>query len=104
MALPKSLESRIRAVIARVHEQHLAESLAPVEEAIRRWRAGEGSVFAIDDAIRQHQMRSKRYWNLYANAAATSPEVLYILKEALDLGLISEQKHRELTGIRQARR
>ena len=104
MALPKSLERRIRAVIAQVHERRLAESLAPVEEAIRRWREGEGTVFAVDDAIHQHQMRSKRYWNLYPHTAAASPQVLYILDEALEMGLISAEQHRELGRIRRVAR
>ena len=97
MGLSKSAEAKIRAVMARVHEHKLAESLAPVEEAIRRWRAGEAAIFAIDDAIHQHQMRSKRYWHLYANTAAGSPEAGYILDEALQLKLISPAEHRELT-------
>ncbi len=100
MALPKSQEKRIRAMIAQVHERRLAESLAPVEETIQRWREGEGTVFAVDEAIHLHQMRSKRYWNLYAHTAATSPQVLYILDEALELGLISPEQHRELARIR----
>ncbi len=100
MALPRSLELRIRAVIGKVHERRLAESLASVEEAIQRWRAGEGTVFQVDDAIHQHQGRSRRFWILYANAAATSPEVVYIMEEALKLGLISAKEHREFTGFR----
>ena len=100
MALHRSLELRIRAVIGRVHEQRLAESLAPVEEAIQRWHAGQGAVFQVDDAVRQQQIRSRRYWALYANAAATSPEVVYIMDEALKLGFISPKQHREFTGFR----
>ncbi len=100
MALPKSQEKRIRAVIAQVHERRLAESLAPVEEAIQRWREGEGTVFAVDEAIHHHQMRSKRYWNLYPHTAAASPQVLYILDEALEMGLISPEQHQELARIR----
>jgi hypothetical protein len=99
MALTRSQEKRIRAVLSRVHERHMAESLAPVEEAIRKWHAAEGGIFAIDDAIHQHQMRSRRYWHLYANAAVTSPEVGYILDEALQLGLISSEEHRGLKAI-----
>jgi len=97
--LSKSQERRIRAVLSRVHERHLAESLAPVEEAIRQWHAAEGGIFAIDDAIHQHQMRSRRYWHLYANAAVTSPEVGFILDEALQFGMISPDEHRELRAI-----
>jgi hypothetical protein len=97
--LTKSQEKRIRAVVTRVHERRLVESLAPVEEAIRKWRAGEAAIFAIDDAIHQHQMRSRRYWHLYANASVTSPEVGFILDEALQFGLISADEHRELLGI-----
>lgn len=99
MGLPRSVEIRIRNAMTRVHERKLAESLAPVEEAIRRWRAGKAPIFAIDDAIHQHQMRSRRYWHLYANTAATSPEAGYILDEALQLGLISSEQHRALKAI-----
>lgn len=99
MPLTRSQEKRIRAALSRVHERHMAESLAPVEEAIRRWRAAEGGIFAIDDAIHQHQMRSRRYWHLYANTAVTSPEVGFILDEALQFGLISPDEHRELRAI-----
>ncbi len=99
MPLTKSQETRIRKIIRRVHERHLADSLAPVEEALQKWRAGEGAIFAIDDAIHQHQMRSRRYWHLYANASATSPEVGFILDEALQFGLLSADEHRDLRGI-----
>ncbi|MGH9510449.1 MAG: hypothetical protein ACRD2M_10960 [Terriglobales bacterium] len=100
MPIPKSLENRIRAVISQVHQRRLADSLAPVEEAIRRWRAGEGSIFEIEDAIHKHQMRSRRFWNLYANTAATSPQVIYVLNEALDLGLLTREQYQELTRVR----
>ena len=89
----------MRAVIAQVHERRLADSIAPVEDAIQSWRAGESSVFAVEEAIYQHQMRSKRYWNLYAHAGAASPQVPYILNEALELGLISREQHQELTRM-----
>jgi hypothetical protein len=99
MPLTRSQEKRIRAVLSRVYEHHLAESLARVEEALRAWHAGEGTVFAVDDAIHQHQMRSRRYWHLYANTAVTSPEVGFILDEALQFGMISPDEHRELRAI-----
>jgi len=99
MTLSRSQEKRIRAVLSRVYEHHLAESLAPVEEAIRKWHAAEGSIFAIDDAIHQHQMRSRRYWHLYANTAVTSPEVGFILDEALQFGLIPSEEHLALKAI-----
>jgi hypothetical protein len=99
MTLSKSQEKRIRAVLSCVYERRLAESLAPVEEAIRKWHAAEGSIFAVDDAIHQHQMRSRRYWHLYANTAVTSPEAGFILDEALQFGLISPDEHRELRAI-----
>lgn len=99
MGLPRSVETKIRKVITRVHEHRLAESLAPVEGAIRRWREGQAPIFAIDDAIHQHQMRSKRYWHLYANTAASSPEAGYILKEALELKLISPAEHQEVAAL-----
>jgi len=104
MHIPKSQENRIRSVIVKVHERRLADSLAPVEEAIRRWRAGEGSIFDIENAIHQHQMRSKRYWNLYANTAAASPQAVYILDEAMDLGLITPEQYQEMTRVRRATR
>jgi len=103
--LTRSQQNRIRNVIRKVHEWKLAESLAPVERAIQDWRAGQRPVFDIDDEIHQHQMRAKRYWGLYANTAASSHEIAYILKEAFDLGLIDEKEHNELLAIwRQPRR
>jgi hypothetical protein len=94
----RGLENRVRGVITRVHERRLAESLAPVEEAIRVWREEEGPIFAIEDAIHQHTMRSKRYWHLYANTAVTAPEVDYILDEALELGLITAEEKKEIAA------
>jgi phage terminase Nu1 subunit (DNA packaging protein) len=85
--------------MTRVHERKLAESLEPVERAIRDWREGRGPIVATDDAIHQHQMRSRRYWHLYANTAASSPEAGYILDEALELKLISPAEHKELTAL-----
>ncbi len=99
MAIPRSAENKMRALITRVHETRLAESLAPVEEAIRKWRAGEAPIFAIDDAIHQHQMRSKRYWHLYANTAVSSPEAGFILDEALQMKLVTPAEHRELKTV-----
>ncbi len=90
-------------VIRQVHERRLAESLASVEEALRQWREGGLPVFKIDDAIHQHMMRSKRYFALYANTPATSPAAVGILKEAMDLGLLSEDEYRELALRRRGR-
>ncbi len=99
MALTKSQANRIRSLIARVHERRLAESLAPVEEALGGWRAGEATAFEVDEQIRQHTMRSRRFYLLYANAAVDSPETGFILDEALQLGLISPHEHRQLRAI-----
>ncbi len=99
MTIPRSVETRLRKVIQQVHERKLAESLKPVEEAIARWHAGEGSVFDIDEAMDQHRMRSRRFWHLYANTAVTSPEVGFILDEALKLGLLGADQHKELVGL-----
>lgn len=104
MLLSKSQEKRIAEVIRQVHERRLAESLAPVEEAIRSWREGAVPIFQIDHAIHQHAMRSKRYFALYANTAASSPAAVGILTEAVDLGLLSENEYRRLTTVRPQRR
>ena len=104
MPLPRSIELKIRAVIVRVHERRMAESLAQVEQAIARWRDGSSTVFDVDDVIRQHQNRAKHFWNLYANSAATSPEVHYILDEALKLGLISQTEHHDFLHAKPSRK
>ncbi len=104
MLLSKSQERRIQEIIRKVHERRLADSLATVEEAIRRWREDEAPIFQIDDAVNQHALRSKRYFALYANTAATSPSAAGILQEALDLGLISPDEHRQLSTIQPRRR
>ncbi len=90
-------------MIHQVHERRLADSLAPVEEAIRRWREGEAPIFQIDAAIHQHLMRSKRYFALYANTPASSPQAVGILEEAVDLGLLSRHEYRQLISIRPRR-
>ncbi len=100
MLLTKSQERRISGVIRQVHERRLAESLASVEEAIRQWREGALPILKIDNAIHQHTMRSKRYFALYANTPASSPEAVGVLQEAVDLGLLSEGEFRELTSVR----
>ena len=99
MDIPRSVENKLRAVMKKVHAARLAESLAPVEEAIRKWRDGTGEIFVIDDVIHQHQMRSKRYWHLYANTRVTSPEMGYILDEALELKIVSPKDHEELKAL-----
>ena len=100
MLLSKSQERRIAEVIRLVHERRLAESLAQVEEAIRAWREGERSIFEIDKAIHQHSMRAKRYFAVYANTAASSPEAVGILDEALDLGLITKEEYAKLLVLK----
>ena len=100
MLLSKSQERRIAEVIRLVHERRLAESLAPVEEAILSWREGARSIFEIDKAIHQHSMRAKRYFAVYANTAASSPEAVGVLEEALDLSIINKEEHKHLTGIK----
>ena len=104
MPLTKSQERRIQEVIRKVHERRLAESLAPMEEAIRLWREGLATVFQIDGAIHQHTLRSKRYFALYANTPATSPVAVGILQEAVDLGMITEEEYRRLTNAQLRRR
>ncbi len=99
MILTKGQEKRIQEIIRKVHEYRLAESLAPVEEAIRSWREGTLPIFQIDNAIHQHTMRAKRYFAVYANTPASSPDAVGILDEAKDLRLITDQEFKQLTGV-----
>ena len=102
--LPKKTELRLREVVKRVHEHRVGESLAKVEEAIAGWRAGKTSPFAVDEAIHQHQLRSRKMYMLYANAPVTSPEMESILREARDLKVITDKELGELLTIPKATR
>ena len=99
MLLTKSQERRIIEVIRLVHEHRLAASLAQVEEALRAWHEGLTPIFSVDDAIRQHTMRSKRYFALYANTPASSPAAVGILDEAVELGIISKEEYERLIAV-----
>ena len=98
MTLTKAQEKRIQDLIRQVHEHRLAESLAPVEEAIRSWREGNLPIFQIDNTIHQHTMRAKRYFAVYANTPARSADAIGILDEAKDLRLITEEEYKQLAG------
>jgi hypothetical protein len=100
MIITKAQERRIREVIRLVHERRLAESIALVEEAIRFWKAGEASVFEIDEAIRKHSDRARHHFIRYANTPAIAPEAVGILDEALALGMIDQEEYRRLTTFK----
>ncbi len=102
--LPKKTEFRLREVVRRVHEHRLGESLQKVEEALAAWRAGKATPFDVDEAIHQHQLRSRKMFMLYANAPVTSPEMESILREARDLKLITDKELGELLTIPKAPR
>ena len=100
MILTKSQERRIREVIRALHERHLAESLAQVEETLRQWRDGSIKVFEVDAAILKHTERARKYFIHYANTPANAPEVLGILDEAEALGVISKDEYHTLTTLK----
>ena len=100
MILTKSQERRIREVIRALHEKHLTESLAQVEETLKQWREGSIKVFEVDAAILKHTERARKYFIHYANTPASAPEAIGALDEALALGLITSHEYHELTTLK----
>jgi hypothetical protein len=100
MILTKAQERRIREVIRAVHEKRLGDSLAQIEEAIREWREGAVSAFAVDDAIRKHTEQARKFFIHYANTAASAPEAVGILDEAVILGVIGKEEYAQLTTLK----
>lgn len=102
MILSKAHERRIRAAIRAVHEKRLAESLSEVEEALKQWRDGSIAVFEVDAAILKHTERARKFFIHYANTAASAPEAIGVLDEAMALGLLTREQYAELTTLKKA--
>ena len=100
MILSKAHERRIREAIRAVHERRLGESLAQVEDAIKQWREGAMPVFEVDAAILKHTERARKFFIHYANTAASAPEAIGVLDEAMHLGLITREEYAELTTLK----
>lgn len=100
MILSKAHERRIREAIRAVHEKRLGESLAQVEEAIKQWREGAIAVFAVDAAILKHTERARKFFIHYANTAASAPEAIGVLDEAMHLGVITREQYADLTTLK----
>lgn len=85
---------RLHELLATLTEQRFAASLADVEQAIARWRAGELETVAAHEAVVRHVERADGIMR-EAMAAAAAPDEL--VAAAVTAGLIDEAERAELT-------
>jgi stringent starvation protein B len=88
--------SRIQAVVSAIIEHCVATSLAEVEVALDRWRAGELGPLDAHGALLKHAARCERVIERVTAAASSRPAG--VLRDALDAGLIERTEFQTLTG------
>ncbi|MBA3459054.1 MAG: hypothetical protein H0T46_03770 [Deltaproteobacteria bacterium] len=92
---PKTL-ARLQAVVTALIEHRVSTSLVDVERALARWRAGDHSALAAHGAVLRHAARCERTVERVTAAAGDRPEG--ILRDAVDVGLMSEDEFLQLVG------
>ncbi|GEM_PF-1071469 len=92
---PKTL-ARLQAVVTALIEHRVATSLVDVERALARWRTGSQSSLAAHGAVLRHAARCERTVERVTAAAGDRPEG--ILRDAVDVGLMTEEEFVQLVG------
>ena len=92
---PKTL-ARLQTVVTALIEHRVSTSLADVERALARWRAGGHSALAAHGALLRHAARCERTVERVTAAAGDRPEG--ILRDAVDAGLLSREEFIEIVG------
>jgi stringent starvation protein B len=87
---------RLDEIYTSLLEKRIALSLATVEEAIAKWRSGEGTVVEAHAEAVKHAARTTKLSQRIMRAAdgVSAP----LLRDAHDLGIIDDATFRELTG------
>jgi stringent starvation protein B len=92
---PKTM-TRLEELVAALIEKRIARSLADVETALGRWRAGSLTPLSAHGAILRHAARCERTVERVTSAATDRPEG--VVREALDCGIIEESEFAALVG------
>lgn len=92
---PKTL-AKLQTAVTALIEHRVSTSLADVERALTRWRAGTHSALAAHGAVLRHAARCERTVERVTAAAGDRPEG--ILRDAVDAGLMSADEFLELVG------
>jgi stringent starvation protein B len=92
---PKTL-ARLQTVVTALIEHRVSTSLADVERALARWRAGGHSALAAHGAVLRHAARCERTVERVTAAAGDRPEG--ILRDAVDAGIVPEDEFVALVG------
>ncbi|HTM22045.1 MAG TPA: ClpXP protease specificity-enhancing factor SspB [Kofleriaceae bacterium] len=87
---------RLRAILTRYLESCLGQSLAEVEDALRRWRAGELGALEAHAAVLAHAGRAQRLAGRLAGVDEDGAAPL--LRDAVDRGMLSADEFRDLVG------
>ncbi len=87
---------RLRAILTRYLESCLGQSLGEVEDALRRWRAGEIGALEAHAAVLGHAGRAQRLAGRLAGVdeAGAGP----LLRDAVDRGMLTAEEFTELVG------
>lgn len=92
---PKTL-AKLQTAVTALIEHRVSTSLADVERALTRWRAGTHSALAAHGAVLRHAARCERTVERVTAAAGDRPEG--ILRDAVDAGLMSAEEFLDLVG------
>lgn len=87
---------RLRAILTRYLDSCLGQSLVEVEEALRRWRAGEIGALEAHAAVLGHAGRAQRLAGRLAGVDEEGAGPL--LRDAVDRGMLTADEFRDLVG------
>lgn len=92
---PKTL-AKLQTAVTALIEHRVSTSLADLERALTRWRAGTHSALAAHGAVLRHAARCERTVERVTAAAGDRPEG--ILRDAVEAGLMSAEEFFEIVG------
>jgi stringent starvation protein B len=92
---PKSM-ARLQVMLTALIEHRVSTSLVDVERALARWRSGTHSTLAVHSVVLRHAARCARTMERVDAATRDRPEG--ILRDAVDVGLMTPEEFVELVG------
>ncbi len=88
---------RVQELMTALLRHRLALSLADVEAALLKWRAGELGVFEAHAELLRHASRAERMAERMSNVDSESTRAL--LRDAFDVGLLGREEFSEILGV-----
>lgn len=89
--------TQLHALVARLVEARVADSLGDVERALTAWRAGQLGALEAHGVVLKHAARCERLVERVTAVASDRPQA--VLRDAFDVGAIDRETFTALAGV-----